>query len=254
MRRRLVLVLLTVVGLAVATPVSVLVATQLGAEPTHWSGVRLTDVESPLPTSAGDPPPEAAALLLDRARLADESDSGDLAPSWWDASAGQVVLGAVTARGEQMRLALAQGQAPPYRIELRARSSRELTDVMHRATELDRHGVTWTVVDAEGNRVLVGARRLNHDLFTAASRYRGAVAIVYAPFEPETYLDGPPPDRPSFWSRTDPPAAWLTLMTGFPWYAGAMVVIVGALWAVPWLSRRNRRRVDATEVVPSPGA
>jgi hypothetical protein len=252
MSRRLLRVALSVVAVALVTPLAVLIAARLGPEPTHWSGVRLADVESPLLSSVGEPPPEAAAMLLDRARRADDSDAGDLAPSWWDASAGEVVLGAVTARGSQARLDLVRGTDIAYRIERRAHSSRELTDLMHRATDLSPHGVYMTGVDAEGNRVLVGTRRLSPDLFTAASRYGDAVAVVYAPFTPEMYLDGPPPNQPSWWTRTDPLGSWLALLTGFPWYAGGLVVLVAALWTVPWLARRHRRRVDTATLVASP--
>jgi hypothetical protein len=241
MRRRIVLVGLSIVALTVGTPLSVLVATELGAEPNHWSGVALVDVESPLSVPTREAPPEPAAVLLDRAARQDENDTGDLAPSWWDAAAGEVSLGAATERGEQMRQAVAEGQASPYRIERRPHSSRELTAVMDAATDLSRYGASMTSIDAEHNRVLVSTRRLNRDLFTAAaSRFGDTVAVVHAPFDPEVYLDGPPPNPPSWWSLADPPRTWFTLATGFPWYVGTVVLVVAILRVGPMLPRRRR--------------
>jgi hypothetical protein len=227
-------------AVVVATPVLVLLAAGVGAEPTHWSGPRLAGVETPLRLISVDAAPEPANILLSRAADADEHDQGDLAPSWWDADAGEVVLGAATERGEQARRLLAEGSGVPYRIERRPHSVRELTDVMHAATDLSPYGVSMTAIDAPGNRVVVHTRRLGHDLFAAvASRFGDTVVIGYEPFTPESYLDGPPPNPPSWWSRTDPPGTWLTLLVGFPWYLGAVVVIVVALWTVPSLTRRR---------------
>jgi hypothetical protein len=232
----------------VGTPLSVLVATELGAEPDHWSGVPLVDIESPLSITSGEAPPEPAAMLLDRAARQDENDTGDLAPSWWDAAAGEVALGAATERGERMRQAVAEGQASPYRIERRPHSSRELTAVMHAATGLSPYGVFMTYVDAEHNRVLVSTRRLDPDLFSAAAaRFGDTVAVVQAPFQPETYLDEPPPNPPSWWSRADPPRTWFTLTAGFPWYLGTAALVVAVLWLAPMLPRRRRvAPVDAS--------
>jgi len=237
MVRRLALVALSLAVLAVLTPLLVILAARAGLEPTHWSGVRLGDVRLPPDRIRAEPMPEPAAVLLDRARRQDEADAGDLAPSWWDGGAGQVVLGAVTDRGERLRRTLVQGQAPPYRVERRAHSTRELTDAMDAATELD---VSWTGVDAEGNRVRVGARSLDHALFTTAADRFGDVVVVLEPFAPETYLDQPPADPPSWWSRAHPPGTWFALTTGFPWYLGAAALIVAAAWVAPRLARRRR--------------
>jgi hypothetical protein len=246
--RHIVLVGLSVVALTVGTPVAVLVATGLGAEPNHWSGVALVDIESPLSAPTREAPPEPAAVLLDRAARQDENDTGDLAPSWWDASSGTVALGAATGRGEQMRRMLAEGQASPYRIERHPHSSRDLTAAMHAATDLSRYGASMTSIDAEHNRVLVGTRRPNHDLFSvAASRFGDTVAVVHTPLRPEAYLDGPPPDPSSWWSLADPPRTWLTLATGFPWYLGTAVLVVAVLWVGPRLpGRRRDAPVDAS--------
>jgi hypothetical protein len=239
-RRRVLLIIVSLVAVAAGPPVLVLVAVGVGLEPTHWSGTRYADVESPLVGTDVEAAPEPANILLSRATDADQSDHGDLAPSWWDADAGEVVLGAVTERGEQARRLLAQGQGVPYRIERRAHSVHELTEVMHAATDLSVYGVLMTGIDPHGNRVTVGTRRLSHELFAAAtSRFGGTVAIVHAPFTSDAYIDEPPPDPPSWWSRADPPGTWFTLTTGFPWYLGAVVVLVGAAWVGPWLARHR---------------
>jgi hypothetical protein len=249
-RRRVLLIIASLVAVAVGTPALVLAAVGVGLEPTHWSGTRLADFETPLARIGVEAAPEPANILLSRATDADQTDRGDLAPSWWDADAGEVVLGAVTERGEQARHLLAQGSGVPYRVERRAHSVRELTDVMDAAIDMSEHGVFMTAIDPSGNRVTVSARCLSHDLFAAdASRFGDTVAIAYAPFMPEVYLDEPPPDPPSWWSRTDPPGTWFTLATGFPWYLGAVLVIVGALWAPPWLGRRRQDPRSIAETV-----
>ena len=242
-RRRILLIIASVVAVGVGTPALVLLAVGIGGEPTHWSGPRFADVESPFRLTSVEAAPEPANILLSRARDADETDRGDLAPSWWDADAGEVVLGAVTDRGEQARRLLAEGHGGPYRIERRAHSARELAEVMHAATDLSGYGVFMTGIDPPGNRVTVATRRLSHELFAAAAaRFGDTVAIVQAPFTPEMYIDGPPPNRPSWWSRADPAGTWFTLTTGFAWYLGAVVLVVGALWVLPWLSRRRTTR------------
>jgi hypothetical protein len=247
-RRRALLIIVSFVALAVGPPVFVLAAAGVGPEPTHWSGTRLADVESPLSWTRVEAAPEPANVLLSRASDADQTDRGDLAPSWWDDDAGEVVLGAVTEQGEQARRLLAQGHTVPYRIERRAHSVRELTGVMDAATELSRYGVVWTVIDAEHNRVNVAGPRLSHGLFAAASRFGDTVAIVHAPFSAPAYLDEPPPDPPSWWSRADPPGTWFALTTGFPSYLGAVVTVVAAAWVVPWLLRRRSTRSRSAQL------
>jgi hypothetical protein len=248
-RRRVLLIIASLVAVAVGTPVLVLVAVGVGLEPNHTSGTRLVGFEWPLARIDVEAAPEPANILLSRASDADETDRGDLAPSWWDADAGEVVLGAVTERGEQARRLLAEGHDVPYRIERRAHSARELTDVMDAATDLMVYGVVMTELDPPGNRVIVTARRLSHELFAAAaSRFGATVAIVHAPFIPDTYIDEPPPNPPSWWSRTDPPGTWFTLTTGFAWYLGAVVPIVGAAWVVPWLLRRRPARSRSAQL------
>jgi hypothetical protein len=238
-RRRVLLIISSLAAVAVGTPVLVLAAVGVGLEPTHWSGTRFADFESPLAWTDVQAAPEPANVLLSRASDAEMTDRGDLAPSWWDADAGEVVLGAVTERGEQARRSLAQGSGVAYRIERRAHSTRELTDVMDAATDLSRYDVFWTAIDAEHNRVTVASPRLSHGLYAVAARFGDTVAIVHTPFGGPGYIDEPPPNPPSWWSRADPPGTWFTLTTGFPWYLAAVAVLVGALWILPRLARRR---------------
>jgi hypothetical protein len=90
-----------------------------------------------------------------------------------------------------------------------------------------------------GDRVLVGVDRLSHSLFAelATGFGGGAVAVVAAPFEPLVYIDMPPANPPSWWSRADPPGTWLTLATGFPWYLGSAVAAAALFWLLPLLRR-----------------
>ena len=70
------------------------------------------------------------------------------------------------------------------------------------------------------------------------------MAARLSPLEPIAYLDGPPPNAPSQWSRADPVGTWFTLLTGFPWYLGTVLAVV-ALWSV-LQARRSRRPATAT--------
>ncbi len=89
----------TAVAVAIVVPVWVVLATFAGLEPEHWTGVRLAGVELPGVRPEIVATPESAGRLLHSARFQEERDTGDLAPSYWYADAGQVVLGAVTDDG-----------------------------------------------------------------------------------------------------------------------------------------------------------
>src|SRR5262245_25760656 len=119
-------IVLTLVAVAIGVPVVVLGASLAGLEPTHWSGARLSGLESlyfDRPAGA----PEPANQLLSHARDQDESDTGDLAPSYWDPDEGQVVLGAVTDAGVVQRETLGHSSGTAYRVERRQHSSQVLT-------------------------------------------------------------------------------------------------------------------------------
>ena len=89
----------TMVSLAIVVPVWVVLATLAGLEPEHWTGVRLAGVELPGVRPDIVAAPESANVLLSSARVQEERDTGDLAPSYWDADAGQVVLAPLPRRG-----------------------------------------------------------------------------------------------------------------------------------------------------------
>src|SRR5688572_17975118 len=113
----------TVLVFAALVPALITLATIVGLEPTHWSGVRLQYVELPLLRQGFDVAPESANVLLSNATTMDESDTGDVAPSYWDTDAGEVVLGAVTERGVTMRRALGASASVAYRVERRPHSA-----------------------------------------------------------------------------------------------------------------------------------
>jgi hypothetical protein len=220
-------------------PAFVVGATLAGLEPTHWSGVRLQYVELPLLRQPVDVAPESANELLSDATTMDESAPDDVAPSYWDVDAGQVVLGAVTERGVAMRRALGESAGVAYRVDRRPHSVRELTTIMNDVLPWVEHGATMSSVDPEGNRVVLGVSSLSHGLFIdIAARYGDAMTVVDAPFRPLAYLDGPPVDPPSWWYRSKPGATWLTLMTGFPWYLATGLATVAVIWLAPIRRRR----------------
>ena len=177
--------------------------------------------------------PEPANVLLSHARDQDDADAGDLAPSYWDPDAGQVVLGAVTDEGVQRREALGRSSGTPYRVERRRHSSRELTGTMHAVIPDPSGAAVMSGTDARGNRVELTVTRLDHSLLARIGRHDGAVAVRLSPLQPIAYLDGPPPNAPSQWSRADPVGTWFTLLTGFPWYLGTVLAVVAALVGAP---------------------
>ena len=79
------------------------------------------------------------------------------------------------------------------------------------------------------------------------------MAIVAAPFEPLVYIDEPPVDGPSWWSRADPPGTWFTLATGFPWYLAGAVAVAALFWLLPVLLRRAANGLSHTSH-PRPAA
>jgi hypothetical protein len=120
----------TLVVFAVLVPVFVVLAAIVGLEPTHWSGVRLDYVEVPPLSQHFNVAPEWANTLLDASRTMDGSDTGDVAPSYWDPDAGRVVLAAVTDRGVAMRRALGDSGGVAYRVDRRRHSAHELRTIM----------------------------------------------------------------------------------------------------------------------------
>ena len=241
----------TVVVFAALVPTSVVLAPLAGLEPTHWSGGRLQSVEFPPLRPGRDAAPEPANVLLSNARTMDESDAGDVAPSYWDADAGQVVLGAVTERGAAMRRALGEHAGVPYRVDVRPRSARELATIMNDVLPWEPHGAVMSTVDAEGNRVALSVVHLSHGLFTDIdARYGNAITVVVMPFRPVIYLDEPPSDPPSWWDRARPVTTWFTLVTGFPWYLAAGVAAIALIWLRPLRRRRTSSTpaMDETQI------
>ena len=199
---------------------------------------------SALPTLSsrcGDPTslrrPSRRGVLLGLARFQDERDIGDLAPSYWDAGAGTVVLGAVTDAGVGARRNIGESSGTAYRIERRASQRAGIEAIQHAVVPAPDGSARWSVVDAEHNRVELASDRLSHSRFANLATRFGAdtVAVVAAPFAPLVYIDERPANPPSWWSRADPPGTWLTLATGFPWYLASAVAVAALFWILPLL-------------------
>ena len=242
--RRVAAALAALAVLAVLVPSLVLGGIVAGLSPAHWSGTKVVELEvALLLTRSPGPMPEAAAMLLSRADRQDESDVGDLAPSWWDASAGEVVLGAVTPVGEAIRRSLsAPGVAT--RIERRLLSASQLRALQEAVTDglqaAHIEGAYMIEVDAERNQVMLSVTSLSHDgLATVARRHGDAVVIRWSPLTPPAYNNGPPPDPPTLWDTARPVTTWFTLATGFPWYLATGLLLTAAGW---WGLLRARRR------------
>ncbi len=231
----------TVVALAVVVPVSVVLATFAGLEPRHWTGVALVGVELPGVRPDIVAPPESASILLHSAAVQDEHDTGDLAPSYWDANSGQVVLAAVTDAGVAQRRNLGESSGTAYRIESRPNSAQQLNATMHAAVPTADRSAHMSEVDARHNRVVLHVDRLGHPLFAELATGFGGerVAVVAAPFAPLVYIDERPADEPSWWSRADPPGTWLTLATGFPWYLASSMAVAALFWLMLFLRGRQ---------------
>ena len=244
---------ITVVALALVVPLWVVVAGLAGLEPTHWSGARIGSVELLPFTLRVDAAPEPANVLLSAARDEDESaGANDLAPSYWDADAGQVVLGATTEAGVARRRTLGEASGTAYRTELRPHSAPELRKIMDEITTWTGHGVMMSSVDAEHDRVVFTTTKVSHGFFASlAKTYGDAAEIGYAPNTPvastSMLVIGAAPERPMVGSRIDPVGSWFTLATGFPWYLGTALVVGTVVWFVPGLLRgvRTRRSVPA---------
>ena len=233
---------LTVAVLAVAVPLWVLVAATVGLQPTHWSGTHLAAFEVLPFRPHGDAPPEPARVLLSQARDQEEG-STDLAPSYWDADARQVVLGATTEAGVAQRRTLGESSGTAYRIETRAHSAKELQVDMDEITSWVGYGVLMSSVDAEHNRAVLTTTRLSHGFFASlAGRYGDAAEIRYsptmAPGSTQEIVIGAP-ERSVIENRKDPLGSWFTLATGFPWYLGTALVLGAAWWLLPLVRRRR---------------
>ena len=241
---------LTLLAVALGVPPLVLGAALAGLEPTHWSGARLSGVDLLFHTS---PPsaPGSATQLLSQARDQDASDTGDLAPSYWDPDVGRVVLGAVTDAGAQLRDTLGRSSGTAYEVRRATTSSRDLQQGRDRMTSQTAEGLVMVGVDAPGDRLEWTVTRLGHSTLATAAGYGVPVAVRLSPFvEPVTLMELVPtnpgaaaPKPLSQWSRADPSGTWFTLLTGFPWYLGGMLAVLAVLWALA--VRSDRRHASA---------
>lgn len=241
----------TVVMLAVVVPAFVVLATMVGLEPTHWLGVRLHHIELFPFQRQGFPEslPEPVNLLISNAGSMDQAYLDDLAPSYWDAGARQVVLGAVTERGVSMRRALGESAGVAYRIERRPHSAGELATIRQNVP-WDEPSLMQVSVDEEGNRMELTVTFLSHGLFTGIARYGDAIAIAADPSMRPVIPVGPPPDPTSWRDWARPWTTWFTLATGLPWYLATGIATIALMWRAPIRRRLSRR--SRTEDLQSP--
>jgi hypothetical protein len=134
------------------------------------------------------------------------------------------------------------GQSGP---DLDAARMAHLERVMHDAVPLPGHDdVVMTYISFRRGQVVVGTSSLSHGLFGDLSRrYGDDVTVSYEPWaQPMSLLEAGGARPPSWFSRHEPLATWFTLVTGFPWYLGAAVLLEAAA-LVLW--RRRRRPAQA---------
>ncbi|WP_144120999.1 hypothetical protein [Catellatospora sichuanensis] len=173
---------ITVLCVAVLTPLLVLVTSAAGIGPRHWSGVPLSGVQLPFlesgPISSGTRP-----AALD-----------------------------------------------------------EVTDAL---IAMDHRGWTAVYTGTDG-LVHVEVTRLNHALLRdLGGDYGGdTVGLVYSPLTPPMWPGGPGDGTPAVettWQRTDPVGTWVTLLIGFPWQLGSVLLLTAIAWALVLRRRRVRR-------------
>ena len=106
-----------------------------------------------------------------------------------------------------------------------------------------------SVYGAEGGVVRVETTRLDSSLFRAlGSRFGGdTVGVVYSPLTPPSMPAGMDDSRAveTAWQRTDPVGTWITLLVGFPWQLGAVLLLTALAWAA---AVRRRTRLAAVAV------
>jgi hypothetical protein len=250
-----------VIGIGV--PVLVIMAANLGLEPTHWFGTSLSHVELTGGTTIGPIAPEPAKVLLGSAELQENGNSRDLAPSYWDPDTGRVMLGAVTDEGVRLRESLGRSNTSgaPYQVVRLKHSTFDLRALQDFVVE--HGGDYWTVVsagvDAQHNRVELTVRRLDHSTLAAMGRYHGEAAVRLTPFAlfaanvaARTDADAVPGASPladpvalPTLRYADPVGTWFTLLTGFPLYLGGVLAVLAAWWVVA-IRRHLRRHPEAT--------
>jgi hypothetical protein len=125
--------------------------------------------------------------------------------------------------------------------ELDAAQLAHLQSVQDAAIDRPHAGLFATYTSYDRDQVVVETTALSHGLFTdLADRFDGDVTVFYSPIQPVSSLDGVAAVGqravPSWWERHEPLATWWLLVTGFPWYLGAAVLVeLGglALWWRP---------------------
>ncbi|MEV6521331.1 hypothetical protein AB0M43_05205 [Longispora sp. NPDC051575] len=246
--RRFLLATLTILGLAVLIPASVLAAAWAGPGATHWSGAALSGFG---PTGSTDHDlPDRYVTQLGPINDLLSAHSRDLAG--WRYDGDRIVVLAATDTGERLVRDTLRDYPLPWRVErvrfsdahLQERKTRiSNTPGLLRATP---SRLVTVGVDPPANCVLLVAVRLDHDLFNRLDGYEDEACVRYAYAEGTVSLadnSGGPPA--TYWDPATLPGTYLTLLTGFPWHIAAGLLLFGAPWVLPALRRRARARAAA---------
>lgn len=100
------------------------------------------------------------------------------------------------------------------------------------------------VIGGQDGRVYVETSRLSPSLFFELGRRFGGetVGVIYSPFAQRATLLGPGSNTETWWQRMDPLGTWVTLMFGFPWQLGTVVLLIALALAVVVRRRRTKAR------------
>jgi hypothetical protein len=120
-----------------------------------------------------------------------------------------------------------------------------MDDVTDTLSTMEYNG--WVaVIGGQDGRVYIETSRLSPSLFPELGRrFRfggGTVGVIYSPLTQPVQLLGPGSNTETWWQRMDPLGTWVTLMFGFPWQLGTVVLLTVTVWAFVVRRRRQTAR------------
>lgn len=150
-----------------------------------------------------------------------------------------------------VRLTAGLSSTPPHTAEGRTYSSTELDALRDSLTVPDLpKGVYMWGPNYDRRQIIFTTSSLTHGgLAFSHNRYGDRAAVEWTPLSGMPSMEGSPP-APSAWSQTNPIGTWCTLVTGFPAYLAAGVLLTAGGWL---LVRRLRRKRPATTPSPAEG-
>ena len=123
-----------------------------------------------------------------------------------------------------------------------------MDDVTDALSTMEDNG--WVaVIGGQDGRVYVETSQLSPSLFPELGRRFGGetVGVIYSPLAQRATLLGPGSNTETWWQRTDPLGTWVTLMFGFPWQLGTVVLLTALVWA--FVVRRRRQTARGSQPV-----